>query len=47
MLILSGVVKAMDGLDTKQALSLLASTFLLGLVVVMFMPETKGQDLPE
>lgn len=47
MLILSGMVKAMEGLDIKQALSLLAATFLLGLVVVAFLPETKGQDLPE
>ena len=47
MLILSGMVKAMEGLDIKQALSLLATTFLLGLVVVAFLPETKGQDLPE
>ena len=47
MLLLSGYVKAMDGLDIRQAISLLATTFLLGLVVVVFLPETKGQDLPE
>ena len=47
MLILSGMVKAIEGLETKQALSLLGSTFLLGLVVVAFLPETKGKDLPE
>jgi len=47
MLILSGMVKAMEGLDTRQALTLLSTTFLLGLVVVAFLPETKGQDLPE
>jgi len=47
MLILSGMVKAIEGLDTKAALSLLATTFLLGLVVVAFLPETKGKDLPE
>ena len=47
MLILSGMVKAMEGLSTQLALSLLATTFLLGLVVVAFLPETKGQDLPE
>jgi len=47
MLLLSGMVKAIEGLDSKQALSLLATTFLLGLVVVAFLPETKGQELPE
>ena len=47
MLLISGMVKAIDGLDSRQALSLLATTFLLGLVVVAFLPETKGQDLPE
>ena len=47
MLLLSGLVKGMEGLDTRQALSFLATTFLLGLVVVVFLPETKGQDLPE
>ena len=47
MLFLSGMVKAMEGINTQLALSLLATTFLLGLVVVAFLPETKGQDLPE
>jgi MFS family permease len=47
MLLISGMVKAIDGLDSRQALSLLATTFLLGLVVVAFLPETKGRDLPE
>ena len=47
MLLLSGYVKAMDSLDIRQAISLLATTFLLGVVVIVFLPETKGQDLPE
>ncbi len=47
MLLISGMVKAIEGLDLKQALSLLATTFLLGLAVVAFLPETKGRDLPE
>ena len=47
MLILSGMVKAMEGINTQLALSLLATTFLLGLVGVAVLPETKGQDLPE
>lgn len=47
MLLISGMVKAIEGIDSKQALTLLGTTFLLGLVVVAFLPETKGQDLPE
>ena len=47
MLILSGMVKAIPGLDIREALCLLATTFLLGLLVVAFLPETKGQELPE
>ncbi|HEY1785853.1 MAG TPA: MFS transporter [Pirellulales bacterium] len=45
MLPLSGYVKSLVPLP--QALSLLSLTFLLGLVVIIFMPETKGQPLPE
>ncbi|HEX4143556.1 MAG TPA: MFS transporter [Pirellulales bacterium] len=45
MLPLSGYVKGLMALP--QALSLLSLTFLLGLVVIAFMPETKGRPLPE
>jgi MFS family permease len=45
MLPLAGCVKGL--LVLPQALSLLSLTFLLGLVVIAFMPETKGQPLPE
>ena len=47
MLILSGMVKAIPGLDIREALCILATTFLLGLLVIAFLPETKGQELPE
>ena len=47
MLILSGFVKAIPGLDIREALCILATTFLLGLLVIAFLPETKGQELPE
>ena len=47
MLILSGMVKAIPGLDIREALCILATTFLLGLLVIPFLPETKGQELPE
>ena len=45
MLPLSGYVKRL--LPLPEALSLLSLTFLLGLVVVAFMPETRGRPLPE
>jgi MFS family permease len=47
MLPLAGFVKGLDGLSLPAALSLLSLTFLLGLVVVAFLPETKGRPLPE
>jgi hypothetical protein len=33
-------------LPLPQAVSVLGCLFLLGLVVLIFLPETKGQDLP-
>jgi MFS family permease len=45
MLPLAGFVKKEMPLDS--ALSVLALTYLLGLVVIVFLPETKGQPLPE
>jgi MFS family permease len=45
MLPLAGYVKGR--LALPQALSLLSLTFLLGLIVIAFMPETKGRPLPE
>lgn len=34
-------------LPLPQAISVLGGLFLLGLVILLFLPETKGQDLPE
>ncbi len=45
MLFFSGWVKPQ--MDLRQALSLLGCLFLLGLVVIHFLPETKDQPLPE
>ena len=47
MLWFSGWLKALPGMDLRWAVTLLGLTFLGGLVVVCFLPETKGQDLPE
>lgn len=45
MLFFSGWLKTK--MDLHLAVSLLSGLFLLGLVVIHFMPETKGQPLPE
>src|SRR5688572_25303469 len=34
-------------LPLPQAISVLGTLFLLGLLVLLFLPETKGQELPE
>ena len=47
MLILSGIVKSIEGFPIRDALSLLGITFLLGLVAIAYLPETKGEELPE
>jgi MFS family permease len=53
MLVLSGWLKGLaaatpnDVLDLRLAVTLLGSVFALGLLIVCFLPETKGQDLPE
>ena len=45
MVPLAGYVKKIQPLP--QALTLLSLTFLLGLVVIAFLPETKDRPLPE
>ena len=45
MLILSGYVKTWTSLP--NAIAMLGGLFLVGLVVLAFLPETKGEDLPE
>ena len=47
MLVFSGWLKALPGVDLPVAISLMSSLFLLGLVIIAFMPETKDQPLPE
>lgn len=47
MLWISAVVKALPGMDLRMAVCLLSSLFLVGLVVLWFLPETKGHPLPE
>ena len=47
VLVLSGWLKSLPGMDLRLAISLLGLLFLLGIVAVLFMPETKDQPLPE
>lgn len=47
MLFFSGWLKSQPGMDLRLAISLLGLTFLLGVVVILRLPETKGQPLPE
>jgi MFS family permease len=44
VLLLSGTLKA--AMDLREAVTWLGGFFLLGLVVLIFLPETKGKELP-
>ncbi|NNE92151.1 MAG: MFS transporter [Verrucomicrobiales bacterium] len=45
VLVLSGMMK--NSMELPVAMSILSGFFLLGVVIILFMPETRGQDLPE
>lgn len=47
MLLASATLKAQPGMTLPVALSILSSSYLLGLIVIAFLPETKNQALPE
>ncbi|HPA17872.1 MAG TPA: MFS transporter [Verrucomicrobiae bacterium] len=47
MLFFSGWLKAQPNVDLRLAITLLASMFLVGLVFLVFLPETKDRPLPE
>jgi MFS family permease len=47
ILVFSGTLKALPGMDLPRAVSLLGGLFLVGLVLLAFLPETRGQPLPE
>lgn len=44
---LSGMLKGLPGMDLRDAVMILSSLFVLGLVLLLFLPETKGRPLPE
>lgn len=47
VLLFSGWLKSKDGMQLNHALTMLSALFAVGIVLVAFLPETKGQDLPE
>ncbi|MGV3484687.1 MAG: MFS transporter [Planctomycetaceae bacterium] len=47
VLIASGWLKSVEGIDLKWAVSGLSLLFVLGILVVLGLPETRGQELPE
>jgi MFS family permease len=47
MLILSGWLKGLPGMDLRWAISLLGLIYLLGVVIVLFLPETRGRALEQ
>jgi len=47
MLWFSGWLKGLPGMDLRFAVTLLALLYFFGLFILVFLPETKGQPLPE
>jgi len=47
VLFFSGWLKSMDGMDLRVAVSGLGVLFLLGAILMLFLPETRGTELPE
>ncbi|MFO1094577.1 MAG: MFS transporter [Planctomycetaceae bacterium] len=47
VLFCSGWLKAQSAIDLRVAVTSLAALFILGTIVVLFLPETRGQSLPE
>lgn len=47
VLVFSGNLKAIPGVDLRLAITLMSLLFVIGILVVLFLPETKGQPLPE
>jgi MFS family permease len=47
MLLFSGWLKARPGMELHTAITILSSVFLIGIVITLFLPETKDQPLPE
>ena len=46
MLLFSGWLKSLPGIDLRDAVSWLGLIFIPGMIIVLFLPETKDQPLP-
>jgi MFS family permease len=47
VLLFSGWLKAQPGVDLRWAITGLSWLFVLGIILVLFLPETNRQELPE
>lgn len=47
VLLFSGWLKGLPDMNLGVAVSWLSTLFLVGIIVVLFLPETKGQELPD
>jgi MFS family permease len=47
VLVVSAWLKSLPGMDLRLAITLLGFLFPMGLLMIWFLPETKGQPLPE
>jgi MFS family permease len=47
MLVFSAWLKGLPQMDLRVAIALMSTLFFAGLVIIAFLPETKGQPLPE
>ena len=47
VLMFSGTLKSLPGMDLRRAVTTLGSLFLVGAFLLIFLPETKGKPLPE
>lgn len=47
VLFFSGWLKSQEGMDLKVAVTGLSALFLLGAFLMIFLPETRGKDLPD
>jgi MFS family permease len=47
MLLFSGWLKALPGMELRNAIAMMSGLFVLGLVFIAFLPETKDRELPK
>ncbi len=47
ILLLSGWLKGLPGMDLRMAVTILSILFPIGLIIIFFLPETRGKPLPE